>query len=857
MVKSAKSTSTAGEPQGLTGWVKDSGLQLGAVIVQVILITLVFHAVRLESQAFRQVLLIAAAAFPVHHLLPLRFRLPFFVLLSLGTIITIIGAASAAWLIGIGMVFIGLCHVPASMNVRLGLVTLAAIVLAVFRADWISAPWPSTIWPILGAMFMFRLIVYLYDLAHKSAPFSPWRSLAYFFMTPNICFPLFPVVDYQTFCRTYYNDNPCKIYQTGIKWMLRGAIQLIVYRFIYMFMIVDPADIEGASGFFQHMVFTYLLYLKVSGTFHTIIGLLHLFGFNLPETNHHYVLASSFTDFWRRINIYWKDFMMKVFFYPLFFRLRKRGAAQGLILATLIAFFATWALHAYQWYWLRGAFLFTLQDIIFWVVLGILVTVSVWNESRSKKKMVPKTTLDSARLAVVLAAKTVATFLTITFLWSLWTSDSVGEWQATLLQLGKWDGEAFLKIALALGALSAAAIIVGRDQWMIGAAARQRAAKGKVFDFWRGAAVHGATSVFIVAMALSEVQSYMNPTLVAVLDALENPSLNTQDAAVLQRGYYEDLMRVDRFNAELQAMYNKQPKEYFVEWRQAMNTQREDYLGVEITPSASIVYKEESYTTNEWGMRDKPYTKEKPDGVRRIGMIGSSHIMGWGVSDREVCEALVEDRLNKEGLAYELLNFSVNGYDPIQKAIVLEERMLDFGLDAAFMFCHRIEKQWIIAHLVQRVKSGREFTDPFVLDILKKANVSQEMDESVLKIRLSNYGSELLDWSLKRFADSCRKRGVTSVWIYMPEKGRISFSDRDIKEIFASAENAGFDLILDYSGAYKGYSDAELSVSDFDDHPNDLSHRLLADRIYETMKSNEALFGGASQAQAAAASNTQ
>ena len=34
---------------------------------------------------------------------------------------------------------------------------------------------------------------------------------------------------------------------------------------------------------------------------------------------------SSFTDFWRRINIYWKDFMMKVFYYPAFFRLRRLG----------------------------------------------------------------------------------------------------------------------------------------------------------------------------------------------------------------------------------------------------------------------------------------------------------------------------------------------------------------------------------------------------------------------------------------------------------------------------------------------------------------------------------------------------
>lgn len=849
MVESATSM-PADRPADTPGFFNLKNLiQFGAVVFQVVLVALMFKAVRLESEAFRQLLFLVAAAFPIHHLLPQRYRLPFFVVFSLGCIAYLLGSkspASAAWLIGISAVLIGLCHVPASIKVRLGLITGAAILLAVFRAGWVSAPWPSTIWPLLGAMFMFRLIIYVYDLVHNSAPFSLWRSLAYFFMIPNFLFPLFPVVDYQTFCRTYYNEDPYKIYQTGVKWMIRGGIQLILYRFIYKFMIVGPADIQGASGFFQHMVCTYLLYLQVSGMFHTIVGLLHLFGFNLPEGNHHYVLASSFTDFWRRINIYWKDFMMKVFFYPLFFRLRKLGTTKGMIYATLVTFFITWALHAYQWFWLRGSALFTSQDILFWVLLGVLVTVSVWNEARPRKKLVPKTTADSVKLAAILARKTVVTFLTITFLWSLWTSDSIGEWHATLLQLRNWDLEAVVKIVGVLALIAAAAVIVGRDQWQVGGAAKLRAANARPYNFWRVAVLNGFTGMFVMTMALSEVQSHMNPSLVAVLDAIENPSLNAADAAEMQRGYYEDLIQVDRFNPELQAMYSKQPKNYFDEWRKTMNTKRDDYLGVAMTPSANMTYEGKVYTTNEWGMRDKPYTKEKPAGTKRIGVIGSSHTMGWGVNDSDVCDRLAEERLNKEGMPYELLNFSVNGYDPIQKTITLETRMLDFNLDAVFIFCHRIEKTWIIDHLVQRVKGKKALPDPFIEEIVKKAGVTPEMDNAVLKIRLSAYGSELLGWSLKKFAETCRARGVKTAFIYMPEKGRVSFSDNDITELFTFAKEAGFDIIADYADAYKGYPDKEIQVSDFDDHPNALAHHLLADRIYETIKSNDAQIGGAS-----------
>jgi hypothetical protein len=74
-----------------------------------------------------------------------------------------------------------------------------------------------------------------------------------------------------------------------------------------------------AVDLLRYMTWPFLLYLRVSGQFHIIVGILHLFGFTCRRRTR-YFLASSFTDFWRRINIYWKDFMMKLFYYPRFSR---------------------------------------------------------------------------------------------------------------------------------------------------------------------------------------------------------------------------------------------------------------------------------------------------------------------------------------------------------------------------------------------------------------------------------------------------------------------------------------------------------------------------------------------------------
>src|SRR5439155_2076133 len=135
----------------------------------------------------------------------------------------------------------GICHLPVPFSVRgIGLLMLGAV-LASQRGKLLPFPWAEAIFPILASMFMFRLIVYFYDLRHDTVPVTPWQSLAYFFMIPNACFPLFPVVDFKTFRRTYYAADAYETYQRGIDWMLRGVIHLLLYRYIYYYVTLAPS----------------------------------------------------------------------------------------------------------------------------------------------------------------------------------------------------------------------------------------------------------------------------------------------------------------------------------------------------------------------------------------------------------------------------------------------------------------------------------------------------------------------------------------------------------------------------------------------------------------------------------------
>ena len=106
--------------------------------------------------------------------------------------------------------------------------------------------------------------------------------------------------------------------------MFRGTVHLLLYRLIYHEVLIPADEVHDAASLAVYLVCNYLLYLRVSGQFHMACGMLHLFGFELPETHHHYLLATGFTDYWRRINIYWKDFMVRIVFNPVVFRLKRR-----------------------------------------------------------------------------------------------------------------------------------------------------------------------------------------------------------------------------------------------------------------------------------------------------------------------------------------------------------------------------------------------------------------------------------------------------------------------------------------------------------------------------------------------------
>ncbi len=826
----AASERSARFPKTGTEW-----LRFALVALQLALAAWVIDQFQIESRAFSRLFVLCGGGALVHALLPVRYRLAFFALLSFGAFPVVIGVVNAAWTIAIGLGLLALCHLPVSFRMRVALLVGAGAGLVVLRADWLHAPWPSAIWPVVGSLFMFRLIVYLYDRRHGGKPRSIWETVSYFFLLPNVCLPLFPVVDYATYRNRYYAEDAWQCSQTGLRWISRGLVHLLFYRLIYYYGVLAPSEVAGAGDIFRFTVTTFGLYLRVSGIFHMVVGMLRLFGFGLPETHFLYFESANANDFWRRANIYWKDFMQKVFFMPAYFKLRRRGETRAFVLATAWVVFNTWWLHSYQWFWLRSRFPLKWQDGFFWSVIGV---VMVWNTLRDRRDVRARgrrVTGPGGWLGR--AARVVATFLAIAFLWSLWTCETLTGWLAMWRTIGS-DTEPATPPGTALAIVAFVFIV------LVGGAAAARwftdtgLAGDSARAFARGLTVTTGTLAGLLVLGTPAVYGALGDRISSMVQSLRVARLNRLDAEKLQRGYYEDLLDVDRFNSELWLAYKSKPRDWLELHETKALRPTDDFLLTELVPDSVAPYQGATLRTNRFGMRDREYELAKPANTWRAVLLGASIVMGSGVENEQTFEAILEESLNARGPGaperrYEILNYSVGGYSPMQRLWAFEHKALEFRPDAAIYVAHEKEDYRLSRHLA--AAHQRRLTLPYeeLRWIQEEAGIDESMSAEAFDLRMQPFTRRIIDWTFRRFVATCRANGVRPLWVFLPTL-EMTGKPKDVAWLTTLAREAGCDVI-ELFDVYDGQDLLEIRLADWDYHPNLLGHRIIADRLFQEL----------------------
>jgi hypothetical protein len=329
---------------------------------------------------------------------------------------------------------------------------------------------------------------------------------------------------------------------------------------------------------------------------------------------------------------------------------------------------------------------------------------------------------------------------------------------------------------------------------------------------------------------------------------MRSEGLNRADAKEMQRGYYEQLTELRRFNGDLWRVYSQRPIEWTTIERAGLRRTNRTFMMRELVPSAQTRFKGAMTTINSFGMRDREYSLATPAGSWRIALIGKSHVLGEGVPDDSTFEAILERRINASlpsgAPRVEILNFAVSGLTPLQQGALLDgDRVRRFRPDVVLYIGHETDRD-AVTHLVQ---VGDSIPVPYdtMRTLMVAAGIKPGLSSQQRLRALQQYAPAITSWAYRHVADDVRDMGARAVWVYVP----LALETTDgIAELTGAARAAGF-TVLDVPEMYLGYDENELALAPWDNHPNAAAHHVIADRLLAALGRDPTLLGRARSAQ--------
>ncbi|WP_188443104.1 hypothetical protein [Planktosalinus lacus] len=811
---------------------KSNAFVFGLIILQLIAINLL--VVWYEVETFLnldKLLIVASFGFLVNTFISYPYRLYFFFLLSLCLLFLITGLTGMIGVMAIG-VLVTLISVFLDKHLRnflLFSIFLGLIVLMVLKPDWLAPH--LVVVSTLGSMFIFRLSIFLFDKTYQKERPKLIKDITYFFMLPNMAILLFPAVDYKLFLRNYYNDSAISIYKKGVQWIVLGLFHLLVYRVIYYYFLLPPTEVTDVVSLWHYMTTNYLLIIRLSGLFHISVGVLCLFGFNLPRVFDNYFLASGFSDLWRRINIYFRDYLIKLFYYPLFFKLRKYGDLKAKVFAILVIFFITWFLHSFQWFWLRGYFPLRMVDIVFWGVFGVLVAGNAIWESRRKSNQIDK---KSWKYSALMTTQILGMFLFMSVLWSIWSSTTMGSWFYVVKNIFVGNQLQYLSLFSILIITWILSTVIYRffELKELGKV-MDPDPKTKLASYWSIAMLF-----LLLVFQLQPVQTFIEKQSNIDLIGFLEPKLNIADENLLVDGYYEEILIGNELTNPVGEIVERRDRGRFIHSEGALLV--DDIRIVLGKPNISFTFKDQLYSTNFLGIRDQNYSRIKPSNTIRTGILGGSYVNGSGIADDDLFDELLEqklDSLNKE-VDYEFWNFGNPGFDLIQCIYDFEmKEAVKYDFDNLIYVSHGIDKFKNIRTLATAIESGRSIPYGFVQKIIDQSNLDNSTSSMSVYDKLEPFADELVTGLYQHLYDFSLQNNIKPIWVYWPTTDVHPFVKMYPEDISLLVKEIGF-TVIDLTDVYIDYKPADLFVAPKDRHPNALGHSLVADKLFEIIKNS-------------------
>ncbi|MDR3618990.1 MAG: hypothetical protein P4L85_06530 [Paludisphaera borealis] len=271
------------------------------------------------------------------------------------------------------------------------------------------------------------------------------------------------------------------------------------------------------------------------------------------------------------------------------------------------------------------------------------------------------------------------------------------------------------------------------------------------------------------------------------------------------------------------------------------------YLRWRMKPDLDMVWNGAPFHTNSRGYRTPEVSLDKPAGVYRIVVIGSSNTMGHGVADDEAYPRLLETWLQglpDLGRRIEVVNLAVSGDSP-------SRRLLRMSMEA-----ESYQPDWVLCDasildpsLEERHLDAIVHTDPrpsvpleYVAAALRRSKVSSgdSPEEFQRKIRFEL--KALLDGAYGGWGDFMRRTGLPVTVVMLPRADEKRDNPIMQKLMHGYVRRYRLDC-LDLSVAFGDLRVDEFRVSAWDKHPSVKGHQVIFQALRDALAARGTLPG--------------
>lgn len=272
-----------------------------------------------------------------------------------------------------------------------------------------------------------------------------------------------------------------------------------------------------------------------------------------------------------------------------------------------------------------------------------------------------------------------------------------------------------------------------------------------------------------------------------------------------------------------------------------------DFLHFELIPRIDSVLFGQPFVTNAHGMHGPEVTVEKPPGVFRIALLGASMDMGWGVKYQDAYAHRLQEWLNahadRQGFAssrkFEVLNFAVAAYSPLQRLESFRRKAKEFQPDLVIFSSTMLDSRLAEIHLCDAFRIKADLPYDFLREAVARAGVTdadRRLDlrgelagKEAIKRKMEPLYWELYDKTVAALAGDCRSMGVPLVMVVIPRVGKDADEAGRAESVGRLKAIAGRSAlpIYDLTDTFDGIDPADLEIAAWDDHPNAEGHKQL------------------------------